>query len=266
PSSNGTFSSTPVEVDATVSTGYDDNVNTTGGGQKQGSTYTNANVVLDYKFADPRVQLTLNAGAGGTYYYEHVSGQDYDVDFRGAFGITYRSTPRLTVGSTLLVEYLTEPSFQYAGGLNSRNGNYLYTLDNFFVTYVWTPNLSTKTSYSFDAYNYDNNAVATFSNRVTNMLGNEFRFQLVPVTILIAEYRFEIVSYDSASLSSTTNFALGGIDHIFNPRLSASLRGGAEFRSYDEDGDQSAPYFEGTVTYLLGSRASVSWNSRYGLE
>jgi hypothetical protein len=128
PSSVGVFSPTPVQIYATVSGGYDDNVNTQSN-SKQGSAFTNGNVILDYTFGDPRLQLVLNAGAGGSYYYEHVSGQQYDIDLKGAVGITYKSSPRLTLGSTLLVEYLTEPNFAAPGGLNSRNGNYLYTID-----------------------------------------------------------------------------------------------------------------------------------------
>jgi hypothetical protein len=265
PSGVGVFSRTPVQIQAVISGGYDDNVNTQQG-SKQGSAFTNGNVILDYTFGDPRLQLVLNGGAGGTYYYERVSNQNYDIDLKGALGITYKSSPRLTLGSTLLVEYLTEPSFDAPGGLNSRNGNYLYTTDKAFVSYVWSQRFLTKTSYTFEAYNYDNNAVGMLSNRVSNTFGNEFHFQLVPTSSLVAEYRYEIVSYENASLNSTTHFALGGIDHTFNPRLTASLRGGAEFRSYDQDGDRTAPYFEGTLAYAVGKRVSVSWINHYGLE
>jgi len=254
-----------VKIYATISGGYDDNVNTLHN-NKQGSGFTNGNILLDYTFGDPRLQMILNGGAGATYYYEHLSGQSYDIDLRGSLGITYKSSPRLTLGATLLVEYLTEPSFGTPGGLNSRNGNYLYTADNVFVGYTWWQRFATKTSYAFEAYNYDNSAVAVFSNRVSNTFGNEFRFQLAPTTNLVAEYRYRIVSYESSSLDSTTHYALGGIDHVFNPHLSATLRGGAEFRSYDQDGDHTAPYFEGLVTYALGKRTSVSWNTHYGLE
>jgi hypothetical protein len=265
PSGAGVFSPTPVKIYATISGGYDDNVNTLHS-NKQGSGFTNGNIILDYTFGDPRLQLVLNGGAGATYYYEHLSGQSYDIDFRGALGITYKSSPRLTLGASLLVEYLTEPSFAAPGGLNSRNGNYLYTTDKVFAGYTWWQRFATNTSYTFEAYNYDNSAVGVFSNRVSNVFGNEFRFQLAPTTNLVAEYRYGIVSYENSSLDSTTHYALGGIDHVFNPRLSASLRGGAQFRSYDQDGDRTAPYFEGTVTYAFGKRVSVSWNNHYGLE
>ena len=264
PSGVGVFSPTPVKIYLAISGGYDDNVSTLQN-NKQGSAFTSGNVILDYTFGDPRLQVILNGGAGGTYYYEHVSGQNYDIDLKGALGINYKSSPRLTLGSTILVEYLTEPS-DAPGGLNSRSCNYFYTTDKFLVDYAWSRRFSTRTSYTVDAYNYDNSSIAVVSNRVSNTFGNEFHFQLVPTTSLVAEYRYGIVSYENASLDSTTHFALGGIDHTFNPRLSASFRGGAEFRSYDNDGDRTGPYFEGSVTYVLGKRTSVSWNNHYGLE
>ena len=264
-SGSGVFSPTPVQLYLTVVGGYDDNVNNQQSA-KQSSAFTSGNAILDYTFGDPRLQMTLNLGAGGTYYFSDVSDQSYDIDLKGAFAITYKASPRLTLGSTVLVDYLTEPTFDYAGGLNSRNGNYLYTTDKLFLSYLWSKRFSTKTSYTFEAYNYDKESVAVFSNRVTNLFGNEFRLQLVPTTSLIAEYRFEIVTYQDGTLDSTTHYALGGIEHTFNPRLLASMRGGAEFRSYDSAGDRTGPFFEGNVTYAIGRRTSVSWVNRYGLE
>lgn len=285
PSGSGVFSPTPVQIYATLSGGYDDNVSNTSA-NKQSSAYTAGNVILDYTFGDSRLQIILNAGAGGTYYYSHISNQDYDIDLKGALGITYKASPRLTLGSSFLIDYLTEPSFQYAGGLSSRNGNYLYTTDRAFLEYAWSRRFSTRTSYTFEAYNYDNNSVGLFSDRVTNLFGNEFRLQLVPTTTLIAEYRYGIVSYQHEGdvvqpalafggiiiipavhlqLDSVTHYALVGVDHTFNPRLLATFRGGAQFRSYD-NADRTGPYFEGNVTYAVGRRTSLSWINRYGLE
>jgi len=264
-SGTGVFSPTPVKLYLSLSGGYDDNVNTNLG-PKQGSAFTSGNLILDYTFGDPRLKIALNLGVGGVYYFEHVTGQEYDIDLKGAMGLAYRASPRLTLGSTILLEYLTEPNFDNPGGLNSRNGNYFYTTDNFFLEYEWSSRFFTKTSYTFEAYQYDNNVVGFFSNRTSHTFGNEFRFQMVPTTLLVAEYRYDIISYEDASLDSTTHYALGGIDHVFNPRFTASLRGGAQFRSYDTDGDRTGPYFEGTLNYIVGQRTSVSWNARYGLE
>ena len=286
PGGVGVFSPTPVQIYVSVFGGYDDNVGTNAG-SKQGSAFTGGNIILDYTFGDPRLQIVLNAGAGGNYYLEHVSVQEYDIDLKGAVGITYKSSPRLTIGGTLLLDYLTEPNFDNPGGLNTRNGNYFYTKDDAFFTYAWSRRFSTKTTYTFEAYDYENDSVALFSNNFTNTFGNAFRFQMVPTTLLVAEYRYGIVSYEHEGeiiipaqflgpflispavrlqADSTTHYALGGIDHIFNPRFSGSIRGGAEFRSYDSGGDRSGPYFEGGLNYAVGKRTSVSWNARYGIE
>ena len=264
----GVFAPSPVKISASLVGGYDDNVNNQPSATKESSAFVSGNIGLDYKFGDPRLQLTLDAGAGGTYYFSQLSSQNYDIDLTGALTINYKASPRLTLGSNILVAYLTEPSFNYAGGINSRNGNYLYTADSVFMEYAWSRRFSTRTSYSFEAYDYAQQSVGMFSNRVTNLFGNEFRLQLVPTTHLVVDYRFEIVTYqDLSTNNSTTHYALGGIDHTFNPRLTASFRGGAEFRSYDNNGsDQNSPYFESNVAYALGRRTSVNWTTRYGLE
>ena len=261
----GVFSRSPLRIIADVTGGYDDNVNTVPS-HEQGSAFTGGNLTLSYNSESPRLYLTLNAGAGGRYYYARLSSQNYDIDLQGAMTVTYRATPRLTLGATVIAAYLTEPSFTYAGGTNYRNGNYLYTTDKLFLAYVWAPRLSTKTSYTFAATNYENASVAMFSNYISNIFGNELRFLLAPTTTLVGEYRFEVVSYEDAPLNSTTHFLLAGLDHRFNPHLTGILRGGAEFRSYQDEGNRNGPFFEGNLNYALGSRTSVSWINRYGLE
>jgi Putative beta-barrel porin 2 len=265
PSGTGIFAPSPVQITTSLTAGYDDNVNTAPGGQ-QASSFTTGHAVLAYDFGDPRLQLSLAASGGGTYYYQHIANQNYDIDLLLGLEIKYKASPRLNLGSSILLSYLTEPSFNYGVGVNTRNGNYFYTTDKFFVSYEWARRFSTRTTYTFGAVNYDNNAIGAFSNRVENTFGSEFLFQLAPTSNLVAEYRFGIVSYETALLDSTTHFVLGGLDHTFNPRLSATLRGGAEFRSFDNDGERIGPYFEGSVNYALGKRTSVSWTNRYGIE
>jgi Putative beta-barrel porin 2 len=260
----GVFSRTPMTIDVSVTGGYDDNVdNAPNNGQ--GSGYTSGNIALSYQFGEPRLQLAVNAGAGGTYYYSHISGQDYDINLTGTFRITYNASPRLTLGATVLLAYLTEPSFNYGVGVITRNGNYFYTTDQFFAEYAWTQRFSTRSQYTVSAIKYEDSLVGAFQDRVENTFGNEFRFLAAPTTSLVGEYRFEVISYDEALLNSTTHFILAGFDHAFTPQLKATFRGGDEFRSYTHDGDQSSPYFEGNLSYLLGKRTTISWSNWYGL-
>ena len=75
-----------------------------------------------------------------------------------------------------------------------------------------------------------------------------------------------MVTYEDINRDSRTHFALAGFYHNFDPRLSVSLRGGAEFRDYESDGSKTGPYFEGTLTYAVAKQTSISWTSRYGIE
>jgi hypothetical protein len=261
----GIFSGPPFLVSVSVRDGYDDNLSTSRL-NRQDSWFTNTGISASYTFGSPRTRFDLNAGAGVTYYLKPVAGEDYDTNFYVNFSLTHKATPRLTLSMKAYTTYQEEPDFSLYLGLNRRSGNFFYTNDKFTVTYLWTPRFSTATSYTLGALHYDNSGVGVFENRFENTLGNEFRFLLWPTTTAVAEYRFEIVSYDDISRDSTTNFFLAGFDHSFSPRFNISFRGGAEFRNYDAGGDSGSPYFEGTLNYSLGKDTSVAWTNRYAIE
>ncbi|MEP6602340.1 MAG: outer membrane beta-barrel protein [Spartobacteria bacterium] len=269
----GNYSRFPFHVSASVRGGYDDNI-TTSQFNRQESWFTNAGVALTYDFGSPRTQLSLQVGGGATYYWDNPSrddsfnNQDYDVNAYVSLTLTHKASPRLSFAASVYATYQTEPDFTLALGLNRRSGNFFFTQDKFTATYLWSPRFATATSYTFGALRYDDNNIGFFEDRIENTFGNEFKFLLWPTTSLVAEYRFQIVNYDeNIDRDSTTHFVLGGFDHSFSPRFSASFRGGAEFRDYEgETRDQSSPYFEGTLNYALGKDTSISWTNRYAIE
>ena len=265
PSGAGLFQKLPFQLSMSLREGYDDNPSNISQ-NKQGSWFTNGGVTAAYIFGNPRLQLNFTAGAAGTYYYEHIAVQQYDIDLHTGLNITYKASPRLTLTSNIDLAYLTEPDFSYGAGINQRVGNYFYTNDQFTIAYEWLPRFSTATSYTVNALNYDDKSVGQFQDRVENTFGNQFRFQLVPTSILVAEYRYQIDTYRFSGNDSTTHYLLGGIDHTFTPRLMGSLRAGLQFREYDQSPNRTEPYVEGTATYTSGKRSSVSWTLRYGLE
>ena len=266
----GMFSSFPLKVSFNIRGGYDDNV-TTSKTFKQGSPFTNAGVTLNYDFGNARTELTLETGAAFTYYWDNirvpgVTSNDYDINTYVRLAVTHKASPRLTLTMVDYLTYQTEPDFTISQGINRRGGNYFFTQDKFTVNYLWAPRFATATSYTLGALKYDDSNVGFYEDRWENTLGNEFRFLLAPTTTLVAEYRLQIVSYDSLQRDSTTHFALAGFDHSFDPRLNVSVRGGAQFRQYDQGGNQTGPYFEGTLNYNVGKRTVVTWTNRYAIE
>src|SRR5207248_5142906 len=117
----------------------------------------------------------------------------------------------------------------------------------------------TVTSYAVNYIKYDDIGAGLFEDRAENTFGNQFRFLILPTTNLVAEYRYQIVSYlhegdvipgSNPPLrlerDSTTQFLLGGFDHAFSPRLTATFRGGVDLRDYADVGEKDSPYFDST--------------------
>jgi hypothetical protein len=260
----GTFSAAPFLISLSVRGGYDDNVNTSSLTRNE-SWFTNAGASVTYTFGDLRTRFDLAAGGGVTYYFDRI-GDDYDTNLYVGFSLTHKATPRLTLGTTVYATYQSQPDFSLFLGLNRRSGNYFYSRDKFTVTYLWTPRFSTATSYTLGVIRYDDSSVAVFEDRFENTVGNEFRFLLYPTTTVVAEYRFQFVTFDNIARDSMSHFVLAGFDQRFSPRLDSSLRGGVEFRSYEDNGDATSPYFEGTVNYALGKNSTVAWTARYAIE
>jgi len=261
----GRFGRTPFHVSVSVREGYDDNVYTSKI-QRVGSWFTNGNVQLDYQFGDARTRFDLQAYGGISYYYHRPFGQDYDIDTGLILNARHQFTPRLGGQAEIYIAYRTEPEIGQGIGINRRNGNYFYSSDKFALSYVWAPRFSTLTSYTLTALQFENGAIAAYEDRFEHTFGNEFRFLWLPTTTLVAEYRFQIVDYDTAPQSSTTHYLLGGLDHSLHPRFNVSLRSGAQFREFDNFGEETSPYAEATLNYALGPHASVSWVNRYGLD
>lgn len=260
----GIFSRLPFHVSVSARGGYDDNIFTSSTA-KQESWFTNAGIALTYDFGSPRTQLSLGMGAGVTYYFDRP-GDDIDENVYLSLSLTHKANPRLTFAVVAYATYQSEPDFSFNLGLNRRGGNFFYTQDKFTVIYLWTPRFSTATSYTLGAVRYNDSAIGFFEDRIENTVGNEFRFLVWPTTTVVGEYRYQIVTYDQIARDSMTHFVLVGFDHAFSPRFSASLRGGVEFRDYEESGDRSSPYFEGTLKYALGKDTSMEWTNRYGIE
>ena len=215
-----------------------------------------------------RTQADLTAGAGFDYYFDEPGDQPYDVNAFLGLLIQHQASPRLTFDANAHLSYQTEPDFN-VNVPNRRSGNYFFTSDELKATYLWLPRFATATSYSLFFINYDDDMVGRFVDRAENTFGNEFRFLYKPTTTLLAEFRYQIVSYTQTTQSSsdsTTEFLLAGVEHAFNPRLNISLRGGAQFRSFDSGEDRTEPYFESALAYTAGRRTTISWTAQYSLE
>jgi hypothetical protein len=259
----------PIQVNAALDVGYDDNVTLSPSGQ--GSTFTRENVVLTYARPGQQTQFFV-LGVGRFSQYFDVSGQN-ETSGNVTTSLTHNFSSRLSFYASLYGTYQNEPSFTSNVGPQNVRTPYFDTVDIFALTYHWLLRFSTVTSYTFERVFYTSSPTGTSAssstansqNRVQNTFGEQFQFSLTSRTVLVGEYRFEAIDYDTAPLNSTTNFVLAGVNHNLTEHLVVHVRGGESFRSLENDGTTASPYFEGTLGYVR-SNHSLNWTTSYGYE
>ena len=253
--------------------GYDSNVNSTYS-NKLSSGFINFGGGVTYTASSPRSTLTIGAGAGVSYYFDHgPNNQDYTVNANINLAWTYKLSRRVTLNIATYNLYSSEPNFSLVGVNTRVSGDYFYSANRFGLTYQWSPRFSTVTSYNPVFYVYQDQPYKNQQDRVENYFAQEFRYLIRPTVSLVVEYRFGLINYfnttpGGANLNSYTNYALAGMDVSLSPRLKFVFRVGAEFREYDNSNQPStnSPYFEGRLNYTYMRNSTLTFIARYGLE
>jgi hypothetical protein len=266
----GWLPAVPVQITAGVDMGYDDNVTLSSSGQ--GSVFARENVVLTYSRPSERTQVSL-IGVGRFSQYFDVSGEN-ETSGNVTLSLTHDFSSRLSFYASVFGTYQNQPNFQSNVGPQNVVSPFFDTVDIFSLTYHWSSRLSLVTSYTFERVQYfsssngnsQNGVQNTLAqNRIQNTFSEELQFNLTGRTVLVGEYRFEAIDYDTAPLNSTTNFLLAGINHNLTEHLMVHLRGGESFRSLENEGNMASPYLEGTLGYTR-SNHSLNWTTSYGYE
>src|SRR6266487_6392146 len=266
----GWLPAVPVQITAGLDMGYDDNVTLSSSGQ--GSVFARENVVLTYARPSERTQVSL-IGVGRFSQYFDVSGQN-ETAGNVTLSLTHNFSSRLSFYASVYGTYQNQPNFQSNVGPQNVVSPFFDTVDIFALTYHWSSRLSLVTSYTFERVQYisssngnsQNGVQDTLAqNRIQNTFSEAFQFSLTSRTLLVGEYRFEAINYDTAPTDSTTHSILAGVNHHLTEHLIVHVRGGESFRSLENEGNMASPYFEGSLGYV-SSNHSLNWMSSYGYE
>ena len=260
----------PIQITAGGDAGYDDNVTLQPSGE--GSIFTRENVVLTYNRPGERTQFFV-MGVGRFSQYFDVSGQN-ETAGNVTLSLTHNFSSRLSFYASVYGSYQNQPNFQSNVGPENVVSPFFDTVDIFALTYHWSSRLSLVTSYTFERVQYfsssngnsQNGVQNTLDqNRLQNTFSEALQFNLTSRTVLVGEYRFETINYDTAPNDSTTHFLLGGVNHNLTEHLIVHVLAGESFRSLENAGDSSLPYFEGRLEYTR-SNYSLNWVASYGFE
>jgi hypothetical protein len=117
-------------------------------------------------------------------------------------------------------------------------------------------------------YDYTDAVLGGELNRFENLYGLEFDYTLLPDLKMAGEYRHQDIDYstDGGDKDKHTDFLMAGFDYNVGPRLSASVRLGAEYRHRDGLGDETSPYAEASIKYDYAKGSFVSAGYTYSFE
>ena len=256
----------PLTISLSAHGGYDDNFRTLQ--QSKGSWYTNGGGSLLYDLPTRSNHFSLRAGADVTYFLDHTNGRKDSINAYISTSLIRNVSERLKLAANAYATYRTEPDFGSNVGLDTRQGNFFRTLDDVSASYHWTKRFWTVTSDKFQLVQYDTSSgIAGSVNRLEDTAGQEFKYDLFHANnTLVAEYRFEVIDYDTSPRDSITQFALAGLDEQFTQDLKGSVRGGVTSRSYTSGREETDPRFESSLSYAGAHHSTLSWRASYGIE
>lgn len=260
---SGNFQKRPYRFTFTLNQGYDDNIYTSSFDQ-QSSFFTSASLGASLTLGDGQTSLQAAFSAGGSYYWDRDDTFDPDISLNVDFSHVF--SPKLRLDITTYLAYQAEPDFQIGFGQNRRSGNYIYGSVGFSLAQTFSRRLSAVYGYTVSGVYYDEATIADISNRMEQIFSIQLRYLIQPTISLVGEYRFGLITYDTANRDSSSNYLLGGVDFTLNRRLTASFRAGAQLRDSDDLGEETSPFVESTLSYKYGERSSIQWVNRYGFE
>jgi hypothetical protein len=274
---------------------YDDNYTTSSNGNKQGSTGFEVSPSVQFDVPLQQTQIGLKY-TYGMYYYQarQNNGQDpIDQTQSVDLWLDHAFTERVQATLKDTFAYGQEPTLLNTSGganvLTRIDGNNLANTANAALTWDWTREFSTVTTYNNSVYDYQNSgttqsnlvtngaSLAGLLNRLDQSIGNDFRWAVDPETYALLGYKFQWVLYTggepiapgspshpsyyySDDNNNRSQFLYLGFQHNFLPNLNCSAQGGAQATSYynnTQTPEFITPYVNITSSYTYAPGSYV---------
>jgi hypothetical protein len=275
-----TDSSQPWSISATLRGFYDDNYLTREEGSPGKRNSYGFSISPSGSVAWSADQTDLGARYTFTAYYfddRRHDPWDYAHQFDGYLNHTF--SPRLNVYVTDSFVYSAEPQVldPMGGGTPFRTQQ-----DNLRNTAQITANaqltqlLTLVLGYANTIYDYQQKGAVSYSallDRMEHLGLVNVKWQLSPQTVGVVGYNFGMIDYTgnesiwgiflikSSIRNSYNHYGYAGLDHAFNPDLTASVRAGVQYADfYNQSGfSQTSPYGNVNLRYRYGANSYVNF-------
>jgi len=286
--------SKPWSVSATLRGFYDDNINTTPNNKVQAWGYE-VSPSVSVGVAGEQTSASLGYTYSGKYYdhafnggtdkwsHTHLFDAGLQHSFSERFQVAVRDSFAIGQEPDVLRAGNTFSTFQRISGDNKRNyGTVVFNAEA-------TPLLGFEVGYANGWYDYDNqgatadaanNVIPSYSStldRIEHTFHIDSRWHFSPQTTGIFGYQFSFTDYTgnepiqgnfffpgslvpSDTRNNRSHYVYAGVEHIFTPDFSASLKIGAQYIDFYDDptfqGEWS-PYASASLKYMYWLDSSV---------
>lgn len=245
----------PFTITAQVRQEYDDNVYTQDAYREE-SWKTQFIPTFIFNYPMDRTLISARYTFGLTYFWDRP-GDDVDFSHELVGRVAHTFTERFDIDVRDRFVYNYEPDLRNPGTTRFVDGNYIINDFSAFSRFQWLPRFGNTLEYNNRIVDYDSGEISTFEDRMEHTFNLENRWQVLPTTVAVLGYRFNLVEYDQLPKSSHSHFVMGGADHKLSDVWVVSARGGAEFRDFEEGNDAVAPYFSLSTTYMYAPGSSA---------
>jgi hypothetical protein len=229
---------------------------------------------LKYPLTDTLIEARYILDA--KYYWDRPESKDWDFNHNFNLRVSHDFTSRLNLEIRDQFVYSQSPQVGTSNQIVRYLGDGYINNASAILTYAWTPQFSTMTTYNNTFNDYSSDSVNFGNKYFRNGVSQDFKYAFLDTTTGVLNFTYDNYDYDYQHLKTYDSYIItAGADHYLMPTWLVSGRFGAQIVDYENANiSQSAnPYvslksawfylpkssFEASYTYQTG----ITDNSNY---
>ena len=261
--------SIPLKWKLNLNAVYDDNVGAGRAGadgrplDKEGSLALNPSAGASMTHVTPQTTADIFGHLGFIYYLD--SPNQVDDTFsqsRLSFNLIHRFSERIRFSSTNFISYELEPDYAYGYATTRTGGETLFWETDNAVGYRISERLGSYTGILVKQTDSD----GSDNDRLSGQVYTQLRYQYSPQTIMLFDYRYEMVDARGPAHNATNQYILLGAEHMFTQNITGVMRAGVQLRDLETRDSATNPHVEANIIARPNSALRLRSFIRYSVE
>lgn len=271
----------PWSIQATLRGFYDDNTSAAAdAANRTESSGFSVNPSADYGFVGEQTSLNVGYDFTAQCYDKVARGRVDRTDYTHSFNIdlTHAFSPQHELSASEQFLIGQEPEFLRDLALTTPvDGDNIRNLASVGLDGELTQLLGYSLAYGNSLYDYDDASNSVLYDRMEQSFRIDSRWKLSPPTTAVLGYTYLTTAYDSSQnlpggavpadfRDNLVHRLYAGVDQVFTPTLSGSLRGGFEIVDFDNDptsDSKTSPYIQASLRYQYQTSTSFEVGAQY---